>query len=205
MGVDDIDALLERYLHLLHEYTTARAELNNLQAGIYQNLARANFAAERGMRFGQDHYDERMQASRKLEVEVTEDGRMDFTMVDTAQAARQLETPSNDTVASSEGAGAGSDVPGDRNELSEQAPKSVKKPPSKDPIQWFGLLTPMPLRQAQSQSVKSVGEVVPRLVSINAEMLRIEIEVRRARKKRSKAEATAKRQQEVQSGQELTS
>ncbi|KAK7754194.1 hypothetical protein SLS62_003771 [Diatrype stigma] len=66
----NIDALLERYLHLLHEYTALRERLGTLQAGVYQNLARANFAAERGVRYGQDHYDGRMQASRRVRVRV---------------------------------------------------------------------------------------------------------------------------------------
>ncbi|KAI1263997.1 hypothetical protein F5Y18DRAFT_428493 [Xylariaceae sp. FL1019] len=59
-----IDTLLEHYLNLLHEYTTLRSELNSLQTGIYQSIARANFSAERGVWYGRDFYDERMQASR---------------------------------------------------------------------------------------------------------------------------------------------
>ncbi|KAI1485341.1 hypothetical protein F5X96DRAFT_349226 [Biscogniauxia mediterranea] len=68
-----IDALLERYLHLLHEYTSLREQLSALQAGMYQDIARANFAAERGLRFGRDHYDERMQASRRLSISLEDD------------------------------------------------------------------------------------------------------------------------------------
>ena len=61
-----IDALLERYLGLLDEYTQLRKSLSQIQSNVYQNIARANFAGERGMRYGQDHYDERMQAIRLL-------------------------------------------------------------------------------------------------------------------------------------------
>jgi hypothetical protein len=35
---------------------------------IYQFIARANFHAPNGIRFGQDHYDDRMQASRRIEI-----------------------------------------------------------------------------------------------------------------------------------------
>ena len=67
---DAIDALLERYLGLLHEYGELRAELSALQAGVYADIARANFAAERGLRYGADHYDGRMRASRRLRLRV---------------------------------------------------------------------------------------------------------------------------------------
>lgn len=47
----------------------------------------------------------------------------------------------------------------------------------------FGLLTPQPLRDAQSSSLKLVGEIVPDLVSVDVELRAVEIEIRRARKK----------------------
>ncbi len=65
-----MNELLQRYLTLLDEYTSLRTELSRLQTGVYQDLARANFAAERGMRYGADYYDERMQALRTLRVDV---------------------------------------------------------------------------------------------------------------------------------------
>jgi hypothetical protein len=66
----------------------------------------------------------------------------------------------------------------------------TKKP--KDPLRWFGLLTPMPLRKAQTQSIRAVEHVIPRLASVSAEMAEVEIEVRRARKRRAKkAEASS--------------
>ena len=55
-SADTIDALLERYLSLLDEYTTLRAQLARLQTSMFQHLARANFSAERGLRYGPDFY-----------------------------------------------------------------------------------------------------------------------------------------------------
>ncbi|OAQ99143.1 hypothetical protein LLEC1_05843 [Akanthomyces lecanii] len=64
-----IDELLERYLVLVDEYTTLRAALAAAQQRMFQALARANFTADRGVRrFGQDQYDERMQASRRVAI-----------------------------------------------------------------------------------------------------------------------------------------
>lgn len=58
----------------------------------------------------------------------------------------------------------------------------------KDPLRMFGLLTPQSLRQAQSESIKSVENIMPKLVSIDAEMKEVEIRIRRARKWKAKAE-----------------
>lgn len=63
----------------------------------------------------------------------------------------------------------------------------------------------MALRQAQAQSIDAVEQVIPKLISVNAQMAQIEIEVRRARKKRAKAEAAAaKKEQEVSVSTEIT-
>ncbi|KAK7923237.1 hypothetical protein PG985_007308 [Apiospora marii] len=235
-----IDHLLEQYLHLLHEYTSLRAELNKLQAGLYQNLARANFAAERGMRYGQDQYDDRMQASRRVVVlpssvcptfEVVKvDDDDDGAAVTTTEKTAQASVSKSEAVASEEGKVAqggpnsregeaaegpeGGEGMKEEEAAAEPIASSVKgtepktsepkaKKNSNDPLRWFGLITPMPLRQAQAQSVQAVGDIVPRLVSINAEMAQVEIEVRRARKKRAKAEAAARKSEDVASKEDV--
>ncbi|KAI8958800.1 hypothetical protein F5Y11DRAFT_335231 [Daldinia sp. FL1419] len=204
MGVDHIDELLERYLHLLHEYTTLREQLSSLQTGIYQNIARANFAAERGMRFGQDYYDERMQASRKVVITSSGDqGTPAFAITSGSAEAEPSEEP-----APSEEVGTTADGESRREDEALESSRKEKKKEQrqKDPLRWFGLLTPMPLRQAQAQSIEAVEQVVPKLVSIDAQMAQVEIEVRRARKKRAKAEAAAVKQEQekVNAGAEIT-
>lgn len=172
---DDIDSLLERYLGLLDEYTKLRSSLTDLQSRIYQNIARANFSAERGVRYGQELYDQRMQSSRALVISNGDNNN----------------TPNFKIVPRT---GVDQDDEGD-----EEKEKSAEKP--RDPLRWFGILTPMPLRQAQSQAAEAVEEIIPKLVSVSAEMADVEIRVRRARKKRAKAEAAAeKEQQEGQKG-----
>ncbi|KAI0118804.1 hypothetical protein GGR51DRAFT_497709 [Nemania sp. FL0031] len=250
MDQDHIDGLLERYLHLLHEYTSLREELTTLQTGMYQNIARANFAAERGLRFGQDHYDDRMQATRRLVIscrgqpqqpqgqdqdqqsENHQDRRdliPNFTVMNPASASVSALTaedsespnppsspphPEADAQAEADSESVEEDATkqaytkvdtdnidsqrqeNDKSVIIEKtkAEKATSNPPaqkSKDPLRWFGLLTPVPLRQAQAQSIRAVEHVIPRLASVDAEMAQVEIEVRRARKRRAKAEAAA--------------
>lgn len=230
MEPDAVDKLLERYLVLLDEYTSLRSALEDLQGAMYQNIARANFSGERGVRYGQDFYDDRMRASRRVEV-VVEDGVPGFSTalqelddggcvkgerkegseeekVDGKEpegAAAEQDggaereevsgeskpsgnDPSSEKGADSEG---GSESSEDEDEKKERERKRRER--ARDPLRWFGFITPMPLRLAQSQAIQLVETVIPRLASVDAEMKDVEIEVRRARKRRAKAEAGSAR------------
>lgn len=186
MEGSEIDGLLERYLQLLHEYTALRAELNGLQTAMYQNIARANFSAERGMRFGPDFYDDRMQAERGVGIRPDDRGAHCFSYRALAEATdAPLPAATGDKAA---------EAPEDgdpRRGSAEDSPQEKPARKKRDPLHWFGLLTPTALRQAQVQSTQAVERVLPKLVSVNYEMAQVEIEVRRARKRRAKAEAAA--------------
>ncbi|KAF3354051.1 Transcriptional regulatory protein moc3 [Verticillium dahliae VDG1] len=161
MDTDHIDELLERYLGLLDQYTNLRAALNEAQSAVYQNLARANFSAERGVR---------------------DAPRFSSLLVDEPEA-KPKPAPEQEA------------EPADEHEASTetQAEEKTTRPRPRDPLRWFGILAPMPLRQAQAQAVRAVEDVVPQLVTVDAEMKGLEIQIRRARKKRAKAEIATQR------------
>lgn len=187
MEQQHIDDLLERYLGLLDEYTQLRQRLSQLQSGVYQNIARANFSGERGMRYGQDHYDERMQAIRLISIDQDEDQRPTFSI---SSASEEEDVKSEEKDKSS----ATQDInQGPESEAEEEKPAEKKRKKNKNPLHWFGLFAPMALRTAQTQSVQAIEDIIPQLVSINTEMLNVEIEVRRARKRRAKTEAAEKK------------
>ncbi|GKT43941.1 uncharacterized protein ColSpa_04122 [Colletotrichum spaethianum] len=208
METDHIDSLLERYLVLLDEYTVLRERLGKAQVGMYQNIARANFSAERGVRYGPDYYDERMRASRVLDISANPRGVPRFEVVQPADAVTVPKAAGVEAEAETrEGRASGDADEAPRNgadeatsadeakgeaetEKEEQAKKQKK---SSDPLRWFGILAPLTLRQAQTLSVQAVQDIIPRLVSVDAEMKDVEIEVRRARKRRAKAEAALKK------------
>jgi hypothetical protein len=175
---------LERYLGLLDEYTQLRQSLSQLQSGIYQNIARANFSGERGMRYGQDQYDERMQAIRLLSIGQNEHQAPIFSLFNAPEEEEEEEK--------GEERDESSVTDGPKSETGEEK-QSEKKRRNKNPLHWFGLFAPMSLRTAQTQSINAVEDIIPRIVSINAEMLDVEIEVRRARKRRAKAEMAEKK------------
>lgn len=62
----ELDTLLAKYLHLLDQYTEARKDLSRKLSEGFLSLASANFSAPRGVRYGQDYYDDRMQARRTV-------------------------------------------------------------------------------------------------------------------------------------------
>lgn len=215
-----VDKLLERYLLLLDEYTTLRSTLESLQAAMYQNIARANFSGERGVRYGQDFYDDRMQASRRVEVTLGETdsrvhkfstivknldaesrdserqeggGEEDDKKSDPEKSARENNPGEDESLPEEESDAAGQSESSDKEEAEREARERKRRiERSRDPLRWFGLVTPTPLRFAQTQAIQLVETVIPRLAAVDAEMKDVEIEVRRARKRRAKAE-TAKR------------
>jgi len=73
---------------------------------------------------------------------------------------------------------------GDRDGEEEKQKGKGKR----DPLRMFGILTPQSLRTAQKDAIEMVKVIIPKLVSIDAEMKEVEIQVRRARKFRGKAE-----------------
>ncbi|KAL2202124.1 hypothetical protein CC79DRAFT_170411 [Sarocladium strictum] len=181
---EQIDSLLQRYLLLLDEYTRLRTQLSTLQASVFRDIARANFSAERGLRYGQDQYDERMQAFRKVKADLN--GELSVFEIE-VKSSQRAEAEAEEEV--DEKADAGTAEEDADDEKSEEKEKSKRAVKSRDPLRWFGLLTPQSLRAAQASSIEAVETVIPRLVTVNQEMAHVEIEVRRARKKRAKAEA----------------
>ncbi|KAL7798038.1 hypothetical protein V8C37DRAFT_242981 [Trichoderma ceciliae] len=211
MEQQHIDSLLERYLTLIDEYSRLREELSKLQAGVYQNIARANFTGERGMRYGQDHYDERMRALRVLDIRLGEEDVPNFTMksltppladdVTGDDEGRKEEDEKRESSLEEEKVNATTaeekSTDSAEGQEKDEEKRDKKKKSSNNPLHWFGLLTPPPLRNAQTLSIQAVEQVMPRLISVNAEMEHVEIEIRRARKKRAKATAVQAAEKEA--------
>ncbi|KAJ6780748.1 hypothetical protein PWT90_04623 [Aphanocladium album] len=191
-----IDDLLERYLGLVDQYTKLRAELAAVQQSVFQHLARANFTSDRGVRYGRDQYDERMQASRRVAIaRATETEAPTFAVTEEQQQQQQ---PVPEAVVETE------EKPQDKSSEDAGDNPAPSPSPARNPIRWFGVLVPQALRDAQSQSVRAVEELIPRLVSVEAEMARAEIEVRRARKRRAKAISGGTRQEATNEPQSVS-
>ncbi|KAL1987734.1 hypothetical protein VTN96DRAFT_2574 [Rasamsonia emersonii] len=61
-----LDSLLERYLHLLDRHQTLQAEIGKQLSSGFFSLTHANYCSPPGRRYGEDYYDQRMKATRRL-------------------------------------------------------------------------------------------------------------------------------------------
>jgi coiled-coil domain-containing protein 115 len=196
MDQSHIDDLLGRHLLLLDEYTRLRDRLSKLQSSVYYLLARANFETQRGFRYGSDQYDARMKAVRRLRIDEDAEKGMTWKMTDATgetepteeEETRKEANNQDDTLAEEleEKLDLAKDTSAVEDE--EKLPKPGQKQKTADPLRWFGLMPPASLRNAQTASIESVQEVIPRLVEVNVQMQQLEIEIRRARKRRAKAD-----------------
>ncbi|KAB8236795.1 hypothetical protein ETB97_011305 [Aspergillus alliaceus] len=67
--LQSLDTLLERYLHLLDRHQELQAELATVLSSGFLSLAQANYTCPPGRRYGADYYDERMKATRRVDLE----------------------------------------------------------------------------------------------------------------------------------------
>ncbi|RMZ72936.1 ATP synthase subunit D domain-containing [Pyrenophora seminiperda CCB06] len=204
--LDDLDDLLEHYLLTLHEYHKVMGELTTQLSSGYMALAQANFHnSSSAIRYGQDCYDERMQAIRK--VHIAEHGRLlsdrphfsihppDVVAPPSRKTsdAEQEEHEQNDE--QDEPSSSAIPKPTDKAETTPDAgqrsnpdPKQTEQENKKssekiaDPLKWFGILVPPALRTAQSTFVDAVEGPIPQLATIAKDLRMQEIEIGRVRK-----------------------
>lgn len=227
---EDIDSLLEKYLQLLDQYTELRSQLGVAQSSvplsstfqipqasrltlnqIHQHIARANFSAERGIRYGEELYDARMQASRLCRITVPTHGEGPpehgttasttafFTLSTFAPHEEVEQTSDGAQQEQSESAGVEA-LKLDDLDLAEKTPAedtgrdtgNVKATDDttkgRNPLRMFGILTPPSLRLAQATSLKTVSTLIPAIMNLDFQMKEVEIQIRRSRKHKLKAE-----------------
>ncbi|EPS36765.1 hypothetical protein H072_9674 [Dactylellina haptotyla CBS 200.50] len=194
---DHLDRIITSYLSLFDTYQSLQAEISSGLSKGYLSIAQANFSSGR-FRYGQDYYDDRMTALRGVDITQTEDELAATQGLKTEYAVKELKTeeeqeyevriktsglrrrfvppPSDDEM-----------INGVTNEKKDKdSDDDVDNDPpfpfvkNRDPIRWFGLLTPSALKVAQTEFV----DTLPRLLSVCGllrEIDRQEQEVRRVR------------------------
>lgn len=180
-------------------------------SSIYQaffSLAQATFKSPSHIRYGQDYYDDRMQAIRRTTYEPNHDNhmRLDISLKrkedeeeeqdkkpeEEKTEQSQLPTPPATPLHHEENEPEEHpDVPEDTPnvDVDEQKDKQDTKPKKPtDPLHWYGILVPTQLRQAQTSFVTAIqGPVIHAANAANA-MRRLDVDIRRLRKDIKKAE-----------------
>lgn len=135
---------------------------------INTSLSRANFSAPRGMRYGQDSYDDRsVQATRLVSYPPT--------------APRPSTAPPSTSIVTCTITCTSASTAEPQPQPETTAETRPAKPPA-NPLRMFGLLAPPPLRTAQTAAIALLETTVAQLVNVDREMQAAEIEIRRARK-----------------------
>ncbi|KAL9609453.1 MAG: hypothetical protein Q9167_005782 [Letrouitia subvulpina] len=175
-----LDKLLENYLNKLHQYQSLQQALHKELSSGYFSLAQANFTSPNRMRYGQDFYDERMSASLRFSIsgatpKIFVQG-IPSTVNDSEQTVSQ--PPASDQL----------DPPDSpKYEKVESSSTEGESKQSQDPLRWFGILVPSALRQSQGTFKSIVTHIIPVLADTRNDMVRLEIEIRRTRKRIKKA------------------
>ncbi|PKY07803.1 hypothetical protein P168DRAFT_323032 [Aspergillus campestris IBT 28561] len=68
-----LDSLLEHYLHLLDQHQRLQADLSSRLSSGFFSLAQANYTCPPGRHYGADYYDDRMKATRRVELQASTD------------------------------------------------------------------------------------------------------------------------------------
>jgi len=152
--IERLDDLLKQYLGFLDEYETARQELSRQFSAGFFNLAQANRSADPGRRYGQDYYDERMQASRRVSVITSRTGDVRVGITSATRVA----------------------APTEQNE------KEGSNETASDTLRWFGILVPPALRSAKSDFTIAIEGPIPRILNVTKQMHQLEHEISRLRK-----------------------
>lgn len=178
--------------------------------------------------YGQDYYDERMQSTSHLDITISsETNTPEFSLVrppitndkpsekpkpndNTKEQPQTQDGPGSTQHANNSNPSSPHPPPKDeagdskaRDEAESKRDDSQPTPTSKhknstNPLHWFGILTPLPLRLAQADAKTAVEDIIPKLATLSEQMKALEVEVRRERKKRAKAEKEESKQQKDQ-------
>lgn len=182
---EQLDSLLEQYLDLLDQYTKLRENLSKTFSAGFFSLAQAQRTSNlgAGRRYGEEYYDERMKAQRRiiwqsdaelegLECRVEKVQKKDSKSKDDKSKRASI-------IAKGSRGHDTKDESKEQQEIVDQSETSatpVKKakakqdPATRDPLTWFGILVPPALRQTQTLFVKATEDQIPALLAVSSKM-----------------------------------
>jgi len=189
-----LDALLKIYLNRLDTYQKLREKLSiNFSAG-FLSLAHANRTSNlgSGRRYGEEGYDERMKAGKRVKIHIRDEGDLRGPMQQDIRSDEQPSPHPNPTIIlltieqlnpSGMNAADQAESPMPTETPSQDLKPSTKAKKPLNPLNWYGLLVPPSLRAAQTSFISAVQDAIPELLNIQADMAGLEAQIRALRKK----------------------
>jgi hypothetical protein len=197
-----LDDLWEKHLTLLDTYHKAQQQLARHFSSAFFDLAQANFKSTNRLRYGQDSYDERMQATRRLLISLDDQHLPVLTTssplppsISTKANPQQPTPPSTppiDTGNQTPPIDTDNQTREEKDQELNDTPESENKESSSkklgDPLHWFGILVPPALRSSQKSFISAFdGPIIDATNSAQA-LRHVTLEIRRLRKLIKRAE-----------------
>ncbi|KAI5235423.1 hypothetical protein E4T43_09284 [Aureobasidium subglaciale] len=205
---NQLEKLWERHLTLLDTYHQAQQQIARHFSSGFFDLAQATFKSTTRVRYGQEYYDDRMQATRRFDVSSDDQGALCLTLkgknasplatkhadtspmhdkheTDQGPVPEQQPTPPSTPLGSSEGTP--SDEQTHKDKTADEKEKTQQKKP-RDPLHWYGILVPPSLRSSQKAFVSALESPVIDAASSAQALRHVALEIRKLRKDIKKAE-----------------
>lgn len=195
---DQLDALWDKHLTLLDAYHQAQQQIARHFSSGFFDLAQATFKSTTRVRYGQEYYDDRMQATTRFEASIDNKDvsclalrNNDIPSLSTKDMARETTKESTEK----------SQVPDkepnkqtheDKSEEQEENIKSEDKEQAhtkiRDPLHWYGILVPPSLRASQKSFNSAIHDPVITAANSAQALRRVDMDIRKLRKDIKKAE-----------------
>ncbi|KAH0367788.1 hypothetical protein KCU65_g4415, partial [Aureobasidium melanogenum] len=206
---DQLDALWEKHLTLLDSYHQAQQQIARHFSSGFFHLAQATFKSTTRVRYGQEYYDDRMQATTRFDAAVDDHDlpRLALRVDDTPSPStkdlnnkspdektdkKEEETPAQQpTPPSTPPTKSEEKLPEEQSHENKSEKTDDKEPAQKkvrDPIHWYGILVPPSLRSSQNSFKSAIQNPVIEAANSAQALRHVNMEIRKLRKDIKKAE-----------------
>ncbi|CAD0100824.1 unnamed protein product [Aureobasidium mustum] len=210
---DQLDALWEKHLTLLDSYHQAQQQIARHFSSGFFDLAQATFKSTTRVRYGQESYDDRMQAITRFDTSVDDhdipclalkvndttpqsttgestksaDDRLDEKLVveEDVTPSQQPTPPSTPPRESDEEL---LEKQSQENKSDTTGDKEPSQKKVRDPIHWYGILVPPSLRSSQKSFKSAIQDPIIEAANSAQALRHINMEIRKLRKDIKKAE-----------------
>ncbi|KAH0290498.1 hypothetical protein M436DRAFT_80677 [Aureobasidium namibiae CBS 147.97] len=200
---DQLDTLWEKHLTLLDSYHQAQQQIARHFSSGFFHLAQATFKSTTRVRYGQEYYDDRMQATTRFEPSIdTKDVshlalKLNHTPCpstkhsdkeSTEMSPHSKEKHNQEKQADKLGEQGEEDKPEEQNQEDKPDDKEKTHNKLRDPLHWYGILVPPSLRASQKSFSSAMHDPVINAANSAQALRRVDMDIRKLRKDIKKAE-----------------
>ncbi|OAX84093.1 hypothetical protein ACJ72_01529 [Emergomyces africanus] len=177
----ELDSVLERYLHLLDRQQRLQDEIGREFSSGFFSLARANTSCPPGRRYGEDYYDERMKAIKKLSIGLPSTNPGEGSNQTTSNPSFAIESalppPSNTEESKTDSEDGNDERDSDTSSTSQSSNQNEKDKLQQSKKPRNDQKSSNPINCAQQSFCAALEGPIPALVNVMTEMREVERDV----------------------------